>query len=124
LFATFDANDSDADLLASSSPEADFSLPSGDEDSRPNAAQLRAREADWIARRHRSTLERSDASDFAQKNSRANGRPELRPAGPGDMSCCFERFRGCAGIRIGPARRYVSTITWSEEGVFRSAGSV
>lgn len=87
LFATFDASDSHTLAPADSDFETGDFLLSGD-DSRPNAAQLRTREADWIARRIAVLL--SDPTPrIREKTVDANGRPRLRRAGPGDIVLLF-----------------------------------
>jgi ATP-dependent helicase/nuclease subunit A len=80
LLATFDAEGADA---APSVEEL-----SGEDDLRPNAAQLRAREADWIARRIQSLLNDSTPR-IRTKELDANGRPRLRRVEPGDIVILF-----------------------------------
>jgi len=80
LFATFDAQGADSQPSLESSGV--------DDDSRPNAGQLRAREADWIARRIQSLLNDS-TKRIRTKEFDADGRPMLRRTEPGDIVILF-----------------------------------
>ena len=80
LFATFDAEGADS--------EAHAGVVSFDDDSRPNAGQLRAREADWMARRIQSLLN-DPTKRIRTKNVDSNGQPVLRRTEPGDIVILF-----------------------------------
>lgn len=83
LFATFDEEDKAPSL------EADSDLGSDSEDEKgPSAAELRRREAHWIARRI-SNLLADPTPRIRTKNRDANGRSVLRRAEPGDIVILF-----------------------------------
>lgn len=85
LFASFDADD--AQTPSPAELEADAGAESDDE-AGPNAAQLRRREACWIARRI-STLLADPTPRIRTKNKDANGSPILRRTEPGDIVILF-----------------------------------
>ena len=87
LFASFDANTPDAEFTAFS--ETDLSgESSGDDEGNVKAAQLRRREADWIARRIASMLA-DPTPRIRSKNKDANGRQLLRRTESGDIVILF-----------------------------------
>ena len=88
LFATYDANPPEPSASATKelSPSP-VGIVSNDDD-RPNAAALRSREADWIARRIASML--ADPTPRIRSNVKdAEGRPVLRQVKPGDIVILF-----------------------------------
>ena len=87
LFAGFDAEGADADspVLTTSNSIAQHS---DDDDVRANAAELRAREADWIARRI-ATLLADPTPRIRGKEKDSLGTPLLRRTEPGDIVILF-----------------------------------
>ena len=86
LFAGFDADGADPE-----SPAATRSNPnpqSSDDDVRANAAELRAREADWIARRIANLLA-DPTLRIRSKEKDSQGNPLLRQTEPGDIVILF-----------------------------------
>ncbi len=90
LFATFEADQSDDG--DPSSPDTHHSVPAThsdvDDDDSPNAAALRGREADWIARRIASLLA-DPVKRIRTKKQDANGRVLLRRVEPRDIVILF-----------------------------------
>ena len=86
LFAGFDAEGADAESLVAT--PADSNSQSGDDDVRANAAELRAREADWIARRI-ATLLADPTPRIRGKEKDSHGNPLLRRTEPGDIVILF-----------------------------------
>ena len=86
LFATFDADGADgADASPAAVPDA---ISADDDDERPNAAALRKREADWIARRIADLLA-DPTPRIRSKKTDSSGKPLLRRTGPGDIVILF-----------------------------------
>lgn len=101
LFATFDADQPGANSTAD---DALGALPAVDEDSRPNAGQLRRREADWIARRIAALL--NDLTPrIRTKSTGADGLPVLRRTGPGDIVILFRALSNVQEYELA-LRRY------------------
>ncbi len=86
LFAGFNADGADAEPTVAM--PADSIPQSGEDDVRANAAELRAREADWIARRIK-TLLADPAPRIRGKEKDSHGNPLLRPTKPGDIVILF-----------------------------------
>ena len=84
LFAGFDARGADAVSQQGLRKKYDAS----DDDLRPNAAELRAREADWMGRRIFALLA-DPTPRIRTKGVDANGRPVLRRTEPGDIVVLF-----------------------------------
>ena len=83
LFARFDAAEVDVESPGTSGGSGET-----DDDERPNANQLRAREADWIGRRIASLLE-DETPRIRTKDRDAEGYPLLRRTKPGDIVILF-----------------------------------
>ncbi len=86
LFAAFDAEGADAEAPVAT--PADSASQSGEDDVRANAAELRAREADWIARRIK-TLLADPTPRIRAKEKDSHGNPLLRQTMPGDIVILF-----------------------------------
>ena len=86
LFAGFDSDG--ADTESSVDRTSNLNLQSIDDDIRANAAELRAREADWIARRIK-TLLTDPTPRIRTKEKDSQGTPLLRPTESGDIVILF-----------------------------------
>ena len=88
LFARFDADEASAEAAASSHWLSDRPHVPDDEDVRPNAPELRRREADWIARRICEML--ADPTPRIRSREKDAARmPRLRRTEPGDIVILF-----------------------------------
>ena len=88
LFASFDAEGADTTIRTPSNRFDPASSNHDDDDARPNAAELRSREADWIARRIANLL--SDPTPrIRSKTVGSDGRPLLRRVERGDIVILF-----------------------------------
>ena len=87
LFAGFEAEGADSTAPAGASTNS-FDESASDDDVRPNAAELRRREADWIARRIAAVLA-DPTPRIRSKQKDENGQPVLRRAEPGDIVILF-----------------------------------
>ena len=86
LFAGFDAEGADAESPFDTGSNSNSQ--SMDDDIRANAAELRAREADWIARRIK-TLLADPTPRIRTKEKDSQGNPLLRQTKPGDIVILF-----------------------------------
>jgi ATP-dependent helicase/nuclease subunit A len=83
LFAGFDADDTDA-----ATPVVTNAITPVEDDLRPNAMQLRGREANWIGRRLAALLA-DPTPRIRTREKEPNGNPRLRRVEPGDIVILF-----------------------------------